>query len=108
MRARADTHIVINTVATCTGNPSVSKNPATPLEKIANGVPSGLVPFTATAPTTTSATIPNRDSTTMAPYPTIGISFSLLMVLEEVPEDTRLWKPETAPQAMVTNKVGNK
>ena len=36
------------------------------------------------------------------------MSFSLLIVLEDVPEDTRLWKPETAPQAIVTNKVGNK
>ena len=30
------------------------------------------------------------------------------MVLDEVPEDTRLWKPDTAPQAMVTNRVGNR
>ena len=44
----------------------------------------------------------------MAPYPTIGISFSLLIVFEEVPEDTREWNPETAPQAIVTNKVGNR
>lgn len=29
------------------------------------------------------------------------------MVLEDVPEETRLWKPETAPQATVTNKIGN-
>ena len=29
------------------------------------------------------------------------------MVLEDVPEDTRLWKPETAPQATVTNRIGN-
>ena len=28
-------------------------------------------------------------------------------VFEEVPEDTRLWKPETAPHAIVTNNVGN-
>lgn len=28
------------------------------------------------------------------------------MVLEEVPEETRLWKPETAPQAMVTKGWG--
>ena len=55
------------TVATCTGSPSFSRNPATPDENIENGVPSGFVPFTATAPTTTNATIPRRDSTTMAP-----------------------------------------
>ena len=40
---------------------------ATPVEKIANGVPAGFVPLTATAPTTTSATIPSNDSTTIAP-----------------------------------------
>ena len=59
--ASADTHIVINTVATCTGIPNFSKNPATPAEKIENGVPSGFVPFTATAPTTTSAMTPRRN-----------------------------------------------
>ena len=36
------------------------------------------------------------------------MSFSFSMVLEEVPEDTRLWKPETAPQATVTKRIGNK
>ena len=29
------------------------------------------------------------------------------MVLDEVPEDTRLWNPDTAPQATVTNRMGN-
>ena len=29
------------------------------------------------------------------------------MDLDDVPEDTRLWKPETAPQAMVMNRMGN-
>ena len=29
-------------------------------------------------------------------------------VFEEVPEDTKLWNPETAPQATVTNNIGNK
>ena len=27
--------------------------------------------------------------------------------MEEVPEDTRLWKPESAPQATETNRTGN-
>ena len=27
--------------------------------------------------------------------------------MEEVPEETRLWKPETAPQATVTKRIGN-
>ena len=59
--------MVMNTVATSFGTPKRSRNPATPEEKIENGVPSGFVPFTATAPTTTSATIPSNDSTTIAP-----------------------------------------
>lgn len=53
----------------CNGNRDTkfSRNPATPEEKMENGVPSGFVPFTATAPTTTKETIPSKDSTTMAP-----------------------------------------
>ena len=35
------------------------------------------------------------------------MSFSFSTVLEEVPEETKLWKPETAPQATVTNRMGN-
>ena len=30
-----------------------------------------------------------------------------LGLVEDVPEETRLGKPETAPQATVTNKIGN-
>ena len=30
-----------------------------------------------------------------------------LGLVEDVPEETRLWKPETAPQATVTNRMGN-
>ena len=29
------------------------------------------------------------------------------MAFEDVPEDTRLWKPETAPQAIVMKRIGN-
>lgn len=47
-------------------------------------------------------------SNNMAPIPTFGISFSLEMVLEDVPEETRLWKPDIAPQATVTNRIGNR
>ena len=90
VNANADTHMVINTVANCTGTPIFSRNPATPAEKMANGVPSGFVPFTATAPTTIKATTPSSVSTTIAPYPTIGICFSLLIVFDDVPEETRL------------------
>ena len=98
----------MNTVAIVLLTPSFSRNPATPDEKIAKGVPSGFVPFTATEPTTTSATMPSNDSKSIAPKPINGISFSLLTVFEDVPDDTRLWKPETAPHAIVTNSVGNR
>ena len=39
VRARAETHIVIKTVAMETGTPNISKKPATPRLKIWNGVP---------------------------------------------------------------------
>ena len=35
------------------------------------------------------------------------MSFSLEMDLDDVPEETREWKPDTAPQAMVMNRIGN-
>ena len=35
------------------------------------------------------------------------MSFSFSTVLDDVPEETRLWKPDTAPQATVTNRMGN-
>ena len=34
-------------------------------------------------------------------------SFSLSSCLAVVPEETREWKPEIAPQAMVVNRTGN-
>ena len=108
VNASAEKHIVIKQVATCLGIPSSVKNPATFPEKIWNGVPSGILPPTAAAPTTTKAITPNKDSTIIDPYPTQSMSFSLLTVLDDVPEDTKLWNPETAPQAIVINNVGNK
>jgi len=32
---------------------------------------------------------------------------ALIDFFEEVPDETRLWNPETAPQATVTNRIGN-
>ena len=49
VRASADTHIVINTVAKCTGTPNISKKPATPRLNIWNGVPAAAVPSAAAA-----------------------------------------------------------
>ena len=42
--ASAETHIVINTVAKCTGIPNISKKPATPRLNIWKGVPDAGVP----------------------------------------------------------------
>ena len=33
--------------------------------------------------------------------------FLLAIVLDEVPDETSEWNPDTAPQATVTNKIGN-
>ena len=35
------------------------------------------------------------------------MSFSFLTCFEAVSEETRLWKPETAPHATVTKRIGN-
>ena len=66
--ARADTHIVIKHCATYTGTPNISKKPATPEEKIWNGVPVAGVPSAAAAaPATQSASTASRLSSTIAP-----------------------------------------
>ena len=36
------------------------------------------------------------------------MSFSLATILEDVPELTSEWKPETAPQAIVTKRIGKR
>ena len=48
----------------------------------------------------------NDPSPTAPRYPTNRASGSLLSCLELVPEATMPWKPETAPQAIVTNNKG--
>ena len=60
--------MVINTVATYTGTPNISKNPATPRLKIWKGVPVAAVPSAAAAaPATHRASTASRLSSTMAP-----------------------------------------
>ena len=46
-------------------------------------------------------------SISMAPKDTGSIFFSFLICLDAVPEDTREWNPDTAPQAIVTKRIGN-
>ena len=66
--ASADTHIVIKHCAAYTGIPNISKNPATPDEKIWNGVPLAAVPSAAAAaPATQRARIASRLSSIIAP-----------------------------------------
>ena len=66
--ANADTHMVMKTLATLFGTPKVSRNPATPCEKIWKGVRSaGTAPFTATAPQTRSEQTPRSVSSAIAP-----------------------------------------
>jgi hypothetical protein len=49
----------------------------------------------ATAMMTRVARVP---SISMDPYPTKSASFSLRTCLAEVPDETKAWKPEMAPQ----------
>ena len=42
----------------------------------------------------------------MAPYPIMRASVSLSTIFGVVPDATREWKPEIAPQAMVMNTNG--
>ena len=72
------------------------------------GVPSGRPVLVAAKPTQTSAMTAKKLSKSMAPKDTGSIAFSFLICLDAVPEETSEWKPETAPQAMVTNQVGNR
>ena len=52
------------------------------------------------------AQIARRPSISMEPYPMSLAFFSLSSCLELVPELTKEWKPEMAPQATVTNRTG--
>ena len=66
--ASADTHMVIKHCAANAWIPNIFRNPATPAEKIWNGVPTAAVPSAeAAAPATQRATTANRLSSTMAP-----------------------------------------
>jgi len=52
--------------------------------------------------------VARNPSTSIAPYPTNSASFSSLSCFALVPEATREWKPESAPQAMMRGTVGQK
>ena len=68
VKASADTHMVMKLCATYTGMPNISRNPATPDEKIWKGVPTAAVPSApAAAPATQRAMTARRLSRTIAP-----------------------------------------
>ena len=75
---------------------------------ICAGVPVGRPLEVAANPTQTNAITARKLSRSIAPKETGSIAFSFLICLDAVPEETSEWKPDTAPQAIVTNKVGNK
>ena len=54
-----------------------------------------------------SAQIATNDSMSMAPYPIIRTCDSFSMSFGVVPDATREWKPDSAPQAIVMNTNGN-
>lgn len=89
--------------------PNISRNPATPEEKIANGVPTAAVPSCRSSSTGNAEGEDGKQAlqnhSSVSDFLHI---FSFAMVFEEVPDDTRLWNPETAPQATVTNRIGNR
>ena len=68
VRAKAETHMVMNTVAAYMGTPNISKKPATPVLNTWKGVPAAGVPSAAAAaPATHRASTASRLSSTMAP-----------------------------------------
>ena len=90
------------------GSPTFVRKVAIEEANTCAGVPSGRPELDAAKPTHTSAMTAKKLSKSMAPKETGSIAFSFLICLDAVPEETSEWKPDTAPQAMVTNNVGNK
>ena len=117
--ARAETNIVMMHSPHSCGRPSCAIRPVTPTENWVNGVaPSAIALRSAlrtplalrelNEPTTTMTSTASSDSSSMLPYPTCSMSFSLRICLLLVSLETSEWNPLTAPQAIVTNSVGNK
>ena len=52
--------------------------------------------------------IATNDSVSMPPYPIMRMCPSLSIIFGVVPEEMSEWKPETAPQAMVMKRNGNR
>src|SRR5688500_13592048 len=56
----------------------------------------------------TSAIMATNDSISMAPEPMNRASVSFLIIFGVVPEEMSEWNPDTAPQAIVMNRKGNR
>ncbi|CRH73648.1 Uncharacterised protein [Chlamydia trachomatis] len=54
------------------------------------------------------AMMATKDSVNIAPYPIGRACDSRSIILGVVPEETSAWNPDTAPQAIVMNRNGNK
>ena len=107
--ANADTARLIRVNTSECGRPTTERKFAIAPAKICGCVVS---PCAAASPsakdaTAISAMMASILSISIAPKETGSIFFSFLICLDAVPEDTSEWKPETAPQAMVTNRIGN-
>ena len=107
--ANADTARLISVNTSECGRPTTERKFAIAPAKICGCVVS---PCAAASPlakdaTAISAITASMLSISMAPNETGSIFFSFLICLDAVPEDTSEWKPETAPHAIVTNRIGN-
>ena len=107
--ANADTARLINVNTSECGRPTTERKFAIAPAKICGWVvsPCAAASPSAKEATAISAMIASILSISIAPNETGSMFFSFLICLDAVPEDTREWKPETAPQAIVTNKIGN-
>ena len=107
--ANADTARLINVNTSECGRPTTERKFAIAPAKICGWVvsPCAAASPSAKEATAISAMIASILSISIAPNETGSMFFSFLICFDAVPEDTSEWKPETAPQAIVTKRIGN-
>lgn len=71
-------------------------------------VPVGRPSLVTNAPTAISAMTAKKPSNGMAPKDTGSVFFSFFVYLLAIPKDTSAWGPNTVPQAIVADRIGNK
>src|SRR5690625_3210536 len=115
--ANAMTTTAAKMTARSSGMPRLCANSPTPAVKLAVAPPDAVAKSgymvshsvrDAAAPAVTASSAPTaRLPSPMAPtLPTYRASVSLSSCFDVVPDDTREWKPDTAPQAIVMNRNG--